>query len=196
MKTNSIKTIKNLSLILLVSLLTLSFNTKENALDNNIQRRYNHQPISEKEKEDIIYICELERLSNEIFSIYERQYSKPIFARSLNTSYRHKETLQWLVDTYNIDYNIKDQKNATYSNKNLQATYNMLSKGSTVEEALMACAMIESLMINELEVRMEKTNNKDVYKVYKSVLKKAENHYRIYGNKLNRKGEDVPSFKN
>ena len=196
MKTYFVHRKSNIFLLLLVAVLTLSFKTPEKKIYDNFQNKYVSQDISEEEKEDIIYICELERLSNEIFSIYEKQYNKPIFARSLNTSDRYKETLKWLVDTYYIDYDISAQKPNIYNNKNLQATYNMLSDGSTIEEALMACAMIESLMINELETKIDKTNNKDVFKVYKNLLRKAENHYKIYENKLNRRGEEVPSLKN
>ncbi|WP_338248382.1 DUF2202 domain-containing protein [Pyrodictium abyssi] len=134
------------------------------------------QPLSEDEKESLLYMVE-EKLARDAYNRLAEMYPDvPVFANIARSEQQHVDSVMQLIEKYGLDVELGPP--GVFHNQELQSLYNeLVDRGSkSLEEALKVGALIEEKDIVDLEEWLAKTDNEDIKLVYENLMHGSFNH--------------------
>jgi len=147
------------------------------------------QRLSEKEKEELLYMREEEKLARDVYSTLYRKWRLSIFRNIARSEQRHMDMVGVLIKKYGLKDPVIDRV-GVFTNKHIQELYNKLvAEGEkSLIDALKVGALIEELDITDLKKAMANTDNRDIRIVYANLMKGSRNHLRAFTRVLSRFG--------
>jgi len=145
--------------------------------------------LSEKEKEELLYMREEEKLARDVYLTLYRKWKLPIFRNIARSEQHHMDMVGVLIEKYGLKDPAKDGI-GVFTNPHLQELYNQLvARGEkSLIDALKVGALIEELDITDLKKAMANTDNPDIRVVYANLMKGSRNHLRAFTRVLGRFG--------
>ena len=147
-------------------------------------------PISEEDKDTLIYMREEEKLARDVYLILYEKWGANIFNNISKSEQRHMDMVKVLLDKYNLTDPITNDSIGVFTDENLQKLYNdLVAQGSdSLVDALRVGATIEDVDIYDLENAMSETENADIIEVYTKLRNGSENHMRAFHRELQANG--------
>ena len=141
--------------------------------------------LSKAEKEGIQLMREEEKLAHDVYVFLYKKWNLRIFNNISNAETRHFEAVGYLIETYNLKDNAKENA-GDFKNKKLQELYNSLTeKGSeSLNAALEVGALIEEVDIDDLQKLLAAHPDSVIIGVYQNLLRGSENHLRAFTGQL------------
>lgn len=147
-------------------------------------------PISEAEKQDLLYMREEEKLARDVYQTLHEKWQIQIFSNIAFSEQTHSEAIRDLLVKYSITDPVTDDTIGVFVNADLQTLYHDLTRTglTSIEDALTVGALIEELDIKDLQDTLSRTNNSDISAVYENLLRGSQNHLRAFNKQLVVKG--------
>ena len=137
--------------------------------------------LDQQETEALQFMLEEEKLARDVYTVLYSIWGQPIFQNIAGSEQKHMDSVQDLLDRYQIDAVASDQA-GVFVNPELQTLYDQLiEKGSlSIADAMLVGGAIEEIDILDLEERINQTNNEDIQMVFQNLLKGSTNHLRAF----------------
>ena len=142
-------------------------------------------PITESEKNDLIFLREEEKLARDVYVYAYNKYQISIFNSITQSEQKHMDSVLSLLNKYNIT-DPATIKLGVFNNQDLQILYNNLKIQVDISsvEALKVGATIEDLDINDIDDFTINTTKPDLLNVYDNLLCGSKNHIRSFTTQL------------
>ena len=140
------------------------------------------QEIDDTESADLVFMREEEKLARDVYRALDDLWGLRAFRNISGAEQSHMNAVLQLLDKYGIDDPAAGMPQGQFTDPDLQQLYDqLLAQGSaSLVDALIVGATIEDLDINDLEVRLARTDNEDVQTVYQNLQKGSRNHLRAF----------------
>jgi len=151
------------------------------------------QDVSDKEKEDLLWMREEEKLARDVYLAMYDKWGLEVFKNIAKSEQRHMDAVKALLDRYNIPDPVKNEDaRGVFTNKQLQELYDkLIAQGSKSKiDALKVGATIEDVDIRDLNEALKRTDNEDIKLVYESLKAGSYNHMRAFVGQLRQNGSD------
>ncbi|NPA86902.1 MAG: DUF2202 domain-containing protein [Candidatus Diapherotrites archaeon] len=147
-------------------------------------------PLTETEKEAILWMREEEKLARDVYLTLYEQWGQRIFLNIARSEEEHMAAVKRLIDVYGLEDPVINEV-GKFSNPELQQLYDQLvAQGSqSLVDALKVGALIEELDIWDLENWLQKVENPDVRSVFCFLERGSRNHLRAFTSVLSNYGE-------
>lgn len=146
--------------------------------------------LNDKEKADLCYLYEEEKLARDVYKALGDQYDMRIFRNIQQAEIRHMDHLKELSTKYELTLSSKDlePQYGQFEDDSIQDLYSeLLYDGSrSIEDALKIGVRIEELDIKDLSLALEQTENKDLIRVYSRLINASKNHLKAFTKNLKR----------
>lgn len=141
--------------------------------------------IAVKEKQDLQFLREEEKLARDVYLYAYDLYEIQLFNNIAQSEQSHMNSLLNLLIKYDIPDPVIDER-GKFSNKELQALYDQLTAKADISmtEALIVGATIEDLDINDIDDFETRTTKSDILQVYGRLKCGSRNHLRSFTNQL------------
>jgi hypothetical protein len=149
-------------------------------------------PISETEAAALQFMREEEKLAHDLYLALFDLWGTPIFNNIAASEATHTEAVSQLLEKYEIEDPALENTLGVFNNPDLQVLYDqLLDQGSkSLEEALLAGALVEEVDIQDLEDRIDQTDETLIQQVYANLIAGSKNHLRAFaGQYQSRTGE-------
>jgi hypothetical protein len=142
--------------------------------------------LTDKEKADLLYIREEEKLARDVYLTLYDTHQLRIFKNISEAEQRHMDALLSLLTKYEIPDPVGNRGRGKFKDKTLKALYKKLvATGKTsVIDALTVGATIEDLDIHDLVKNLKNTEKTDLRAVYQNLMKGSRNHMRAFSSQL------------
>lgn len=170
----------NLFLIPIIAFLSFSSCKKETAaLASNT--------LTEKEKSDLLFLREEEKLAHDVYVHSFKKYNQTIFSNISASELNHMNSVLNLLNTYGIDDPAQNRTEGVFQNPVLQQLYTQLTitSDSSFLKALEVGASIEDLDIYDIKRFYGNTTNSRLLGVYDRLSCGSRNHLRSFVSQLN-----------
>lgn len=165
--------------------------------DSNINIVSESTAISQLEATSLKFMREEEKLARDVYQALYDIWGTPIFKNIADSEQSHTNTVQVLLDKYNIEDPVVDNTLGIFTDPYFTKKYNeLVSLGSeSFENALRVGTLIEELDIADINEQLEIIKKKDITKAYSNLLKGSRNHLRgFYKLVLNAGIDYTPQF--
>ncbi len=153
-------------------------------------------PLSEVEKNDLIFLREEEKLARDIYIYAYSKYQNEVFNSISQSEQKHFDNVLNLLSIYSIPDPASAQI-GIFNNIELQTIYNQLKAQVDIsaEESLQVGATIEELDINDIDDFLVNTTNPKLVNLYNKLNCGSKNHIRSFTNQLTAIGSTfVPQY--
>lgn len=142
--------------------------------------------LSEKEKSDLIFLREEEKLAHDVYVHSFNKYDQMIFSNISSSEQNHMNSVLNLLDKYGIADPVKGQSQGVFQNKVLQQLYIQMTIKSDLSlvKAFEVGATIEDLDIHDIKSFYANTTNTDLISVYDRLTCGSRNHLRSFVSQL------------
>lgn len=179
-------------IIIIISILTISTSScSKNDDDPTII-----PDISEKEKQDLKFLREEEKLARDVYMYAYDKYQQQIFNNISLSEQSHMDKILTLLNIYNIEDPVINER-GKFSNQELQDLFNELTEQSDISlvEALKVGATVEDLDIKDIDEFESNTQKVDILDVYDQLKCGSRNHLRSFTSQLELNSMDYePQF--
>lgn len=208
MKKNKIIAIAIFIIIILVALIFVIKNFKiinEKNINNNVNvvedsdyivahSQIANLPIetlSVKEIEGLIKMREEEKLAHDVYTKLYEKWNINIFSNIAKSELTHTESVRYLLERYNIEDPVKDDRIGVFSNQDFSDLYiSLVAKGQeSLVSALIVGATIEDLDIKDLNEISFEVDNMDILEIYANLKRGSRNHLRSFSKQLAKQGK-------
>ena len=143
-------------------------------------------PLSEEEKQGLIFMREEEKLAYDVYSAMIEAWDIPIFSNISRSETSHMQLMLELLEKYQIPDPVADENLGAFTNKAFTDLYQALVKQgkNNLVDALRAGALIEETDIADLRERMKASDNEDINLVYENLLQASYRHLRAFSRNL------------
>ena len=165
-------------------------------LFSNCSNDENLTPLSEIEKNDLLFLREEEKLARDIYIYAFNKYQNDVFNSISQSEQKHIDNVQNLLNKYSIPDPASTQM-GIFNNVELQSLYDQLKSRVDIspEESLKVGAMIEELDINDIDDFIANTSNSKLLSMYDKLYCGSKNHIRSFTEQLKAIGSTfVPQF--
>ncbi len=144
--------------------------------------------LSEADRDAMIFMREEEKLALDVYQELYDVWGLRIFDNIASAEQTHTDSVQTLLERYEVLDPALDQPAGVFTNPDLQALYDALvARGSeSITEALLVGALIEDLDIADLQARASDDSAIDL--VFSNLEKGSRNHLRAFIGQLDRNG--------
>ncbi len=144
--------------------------------------------LSEADSDAMIFMREEEKLALDVYQELYDVWELPIFDNIANAEQTHTDSVQTLLERYDVPDPALDEPAGVFTNPDLQALYDdLVARGSeSITEALLVGALIEDLDIADLQARASDEPAIDL--VFSNLEKGSRNHLRAFIRQLDRNG--------
>ena len=149
-----------------------------------------YQTIDDTERADLVFMVEEEKLARDVYRAFDDLWGLRIFRNIAGAEQTHMNALLQLFVKYGIEDTVGDAPEGEFTDPDLQQLYDqLLDQGSvSLVDALIVGATVEDLDIQDLEVRLARTDNEDIQTVYQNLQKGSRNHLRAFAGMLEDSG--------
>lgn len=179
--------------VIIFSIFGLVFLFSCNKEDNN----QNVNQLTESEKQGLLFTRQEEKLAYDVYRYAYEKYGSNIFNNISNSELTHQNTIDGLLDKYNLENPVKNMAQGQFENDDLQLLYLQLIQkvDLSLTDAFEAGATIEDLDINDLMVLTTETDKTDLISVYEMLTCGSRNHIRGFTDQLSNLGKTYePQF--
>jgi hypothetical protein len=146
--------------------------------------------LSAEEVEGILYMREEEKLARDVYLTLYEQWGLPLLQNIAGSEQAHMDALKTLIERYGLDDPTAGKEIGELNDPALQSLYDDLT--ATGQESLVAAlrvgAAIEEIDIIDLEKHIAETDEADIVRVYKNLMRGSRNHLRAFVSTLERQG--------
>ena len=155
----------------------------------DLVNRYELFELSEVEKSTLLYMYEEEKLAYDVYVTLGEQYPESkIFSNISKAEAKHQEAVKALLTKYSIPVS-ENLEVGTFDDEDLQALYNdLISKATSLEEALKVGQTVEITDMADLESRMENATP-DVKAIFEKLYDASAKQLSAFTRTLN--GEEI-----
>ena len=146
------------------------------------------EPLSELEKESVLYMREEEKLARDVYKAMNRKWNANVFYNIAQSEQRHMDAVLHLLNKYSLADPVGANADGVFKNAVLQQLYHdLVAKGNAnIAEAYKVGATIEDLDIFDLRKALQQVDNQDIKFVFENLERGSRNHMRaFYRNLLN-----------
>ncbi len=142
--------------------------------------------LSDLQKEDLVLMLEEEKLAKEVYEHLYTAWGLKVFSNISRAEQKHMDTMQSLVDKYELQIPSSFETKGVFENENLQALYNQLiAKGeSSLIDALEVGVNVEEIDIADLERVLAAGVPEDLKIAYERLLNGSYKHLNAFNNQL------------
>lgn len=161
---------------------------------STVSRAAHVDTLTPKQIADLQYMREEEKLARDLYSTFATHYLQPVFSNIAASEQKHMDTLDRLLDTYQIPDPVWDNPVWVFTDNGLQQRYNdLLSQWTTsLQDALMVSIMVETQDIADLEEALaEVPPETDIARVYTHLLNASKRHFDAFTRVLDRLGYPI-----
>lgn len=144
-----------------------------------------------KEKEDLIYLVQEEKLARDVYHYAFNKHGLKIFQNISSSEQYHMDQAIGLLKKYNIENPVADMESGKFENSTLQQLYNDLIARVDLSptEALFVGATIEDMDIHDIDELIKNTEKEDVLHVYNLLTCGSRNHMRAFSRQLRNRNQ-------
>ncbi len=169
------KSVKKITQLLIIILLTSFTNACTNNLDDTLT-----SVLEQKDKESLLFMLEEEKLARDTYTYLDNLWSVNQFANIKKSEQSHMDAISTLLTKSNVEHTILPS--GIFENQELQKLYNqfVIDGATSLLKALQIGATIEDLDIVDLEKYKNETTNSAIIAVYNSLQCGSRNHLRSF----------------
>ena len=141
--------------------------------------------VSEKEKLNMLYMWEEEKLARDVYLASYDSWGHRVFNNISSSEQKHMNAVHTLLEKYNIDVSVDPNERGRFSIPELQRLYDTLASRSKVSltEAFRVGKEIEELDINDL-TKIIKEARPDASAIYSNLLQGSYRHLNAFNRQL------------
>lgn len=165
-------------------------------LFSNCSNDENLTPLTEVEKNDLLFLREEEKLARDIYIYAYNKYQNTVFNSISQSEQKHMDNVLSILNQYSISDPASTQL-GVFNNAALQSLYSQLKSQVDISapESLKVGATIEELDINDIDDFIANTSNSKVLNMYDKLNCGSKNHIRSFTDQLKAVGITfVPQF--
>lgn len=143
--------------------------------------------LDSDEVKDLLFMREEEKMARDVYeTMFDKYPTASVFARIAISEQAHMDSMQRMIDRYDLTDPVVDDTVGVFQDKGLQNTYNgLVAKGNnSLKDALMVGALIEEIDINDLKHAMLETDESALDFSYGNLMRASENHLRAFVREL------------
>jgi hypothetical protein len=147
--------------------------------------------LTETEIDDIYFMREEEKLARDTYIAMFDAWGLQVHDKITDSEQSHMDAMLQLIETYDLEDPATGVV-GTFENEELQQMYDELvawGKESELDSLKVGCR-IEETDINDIAVRLDRTDEPAIEMVYENLLKGSRNHLRAFYRTLTRRGGD------
>jgi len=149
------------------------------------------QLLSSVEREDILHLCEEEKLARDVYRTLYKKWRVSVFSNISAAEQRHMDLVRLLIERYDLPDPVVDNRIGAFTDPGLDRLYDeLVARGRTsLVEALNVGATIEDLDLADLKEMLVHSDNDDVSLIAQNLAKGSRNHLRAFVRTLKARGE-------
>ncbi len=170
---------------------------RQNTITTTTDKKEENYTLTQAEIDGIMQMREEEKLARDVYLYLYQKWQLPIFNNIAASEQQHMDSVEGLINLYNLDDPIKQDQPGIFSNEEIANLYNQLtSQGDvSINKALAAGAMIEEMDIKDLTTLLAQTDNQNIITVYENLMRGSRNHLRAFIRNMDMQGEEyTPQF--
>lgn len=146
--------------------------------------------LSEKEKTDLIFLREEEKLARDVYDHCYEKYGLNVFNNISSSEETHFSNVLTLLQKYGIEDPAANKLPGEFSNPDLQQLYNDLIQqaDASLMAALQVGATIEDMDISDIKLFYANTTLPDLISVYDALTCGSRNHLRSFMSQIESAG--------
>jgi hypothetical protein len=143
-------------------------------------------PLSEEEKADLTFMREEEKLARDTYLKLYEIWKLSVFSNIASSEQMHMDALLKLLKKYALPDPAAGNEIGEFTNDDLQALYEQLiDRGNDSNiNALKVGGLIEEKDMLDINAAIERSQQKDIDKVYESLLCGSRNHLRSFAQNI------------
>lgn len=148
----------------------------------------NPDSVISDEVTGLIKMREEEKMAGDVYSFFYSKFNYRIFGNITKSESRHSDAVLSLLNYFKVtDPSTKTA--GTFTDLTLQELYNKFTtEALTIDDALKTGAFIEEYDIADLQKLITETNNADILRVYKNLLRGSGYHLKAFTKLLSVRG--------
>jgi hypothetical protein len=145
----------------------------------------NLTPLTELEKNDLLFLREEEKLARDIYIYAYTKYQNTVFNSISQSEQKHMDNVLSILNQYSIPDPASTQI-GVFNNAALQLLYNQLKSQVDISasESLKVGATIEELDINDIDNFIANTSNSQLLNMYEKLNCGSKNHIRSFTSQI------------
>jgi hypothetical protein len=145
----------------------------------------NLTPLTELEKNDLLFLREEEKLARDIYIYAYTKYQNTVFNSISQSEQKHMDNVLSILNQYSIPDPSSTQI-GVFNNAALQSLYNQLKSQVDISasESLKVGATIEELDINDIDNFIANTSNSQLLNMYEKLNCGSKNHIRSFTSQI------------
>lgn len=154
-------------------------------LFSNCSSDENLTPLTELEKNDLLFLREEEKLARDIYIYAYTKYQNTVFNTISQSEQKHMDNVLSILNQYSITDPASTQI-GVFNNAALQSLYNQLKSQVDISasESLKVGATIEELDINDIDDFIANTSNSQLLNMYEKLNCGSKNHIRSFTSQI------------
>ena len=145
----------------------------------------NLMPLTDIEKNDLLFLREEEKLARDIYIYAYTKYQNTVFNSISQSEQKHMDNVLSILNHYSIPDPASTQI-GVFNNATLQSLYNQLISHVDISESesLKVGATIEELDINDIDDFIANTSNSQLLSMYEKLNCGSKNHIRSFTSQI------------
>ncbi|RKD86135.1 DUF2202 domain-containing protein [Mangrovibacterium diazotrophicum] len=184
MKTNPL--LKLMTLVaMLVTIVSCSESSLSEAEPTDFDTPLTKSALTEIQTENLVFVFEEEKMARDVYYYLNEKWNLTVFANIIDSEQNHKDAMEKLLISYEIDYPDNDTY-GEFSIDEIRQLYIALTTSgeSSILAALEVGMTIEDFDIEDLQARSEEFEDADVVKVLGNLTEGSMNHLRAFYSNL------------
>lgn len=147
--------------------------------------------VDDDERSTMLFMREEEKMARDVYLTLAETYGDlVVFSNIARSEQTHMDKMEDLLNTYNIEDPVLDERVGVFQNSDLQALYTTLvARGQQSQlEALKVGALIEEIDIDDLDAAILESDQSDIDMIYGNLKRASFNHLRAFVRNIERMG--------
>ena len=146
--------------------------------------------VTEADIANLLYMLDEEKLANNVYVYFNEKFNRRVFQNISKSEAVHQKAVVYLLNLFEVD--VPEPKPAgEFYHAELQELYTKLTTESkTLQDALLASALIEEHDIVDLQKAMDETENEHIQRVFSNLKRASGFHLQAFVKNLRARGVD------
>ncbi|MDI9604053.1 MAG: DUF2202 domain-containing protein [Bacteroidota bacterium] len=144
--------------------------------------------VTEADIANLFYMLDEEKLANNVYVYFNEKFNRRVFQNISKSEAVHQKAVVYLLNLFKID--VPEPKPAgEFYHGDLQELYTQLtSESKTLQDALLAGALIEEHDILDLQKAIDETENENIKRVFSNLKRASGFHLQAFVKNLRVQG--------
>ncbi|MGI6573935.1 MAG: DUF2202 domain-containing protein [Fermentimonas sp.] len=146
--------------------------------------------VTEADIANLLYMLDEEKLANNVYVYFNEKFNRRVFQNISKSEAVHQKAVIYLLNLFKVD--VPEPKPAgEFYHAELQELYTKLTTESkTLQDALLAGALIEEQDILDLQKAIDETSNENIKRVFSNLMLASGFHLQAFVKNLRARGVD------